>query len=75
MENILYNTLGGNMLENRKYSCQFIICNYKPRFCQADTKMYNQFYKLSALTMLKFFRKYYSGSCSICQVEKCEEEK
>lgn len=57
------------MLKNRKNRCEFIACNYKPQFYQADRKMGNKFCLLSAPTLLDFFYKYYNRSLSICEVK------
>lgn len=57
------------MLKNRKNRCKFVACSYKPKFRQADIKMDNKFYLLSTTTLLEFFHKYYSGSCSVCEVD------
>ena len=66
---ILYNMLGGNMLKNSKNRCEFVACNYKPKFNQADMKMDNKFYRLSTPTLLDFFHKYYNSYASICEVK------
>ena len=51
---ILYNMLGGHMLKNRKNRCEFVACNYKPKFDKADMKMDNKFCRLSTQLYLNF---------------------
>lgn len=57
------------MLKNRKNRCEFVACNYKPKFYKADMKMDNKFCRLSTPTLLDFFHKYYNRYASICEVK------